>query len=236
MNDDVTEVSEAAHSVAKLLVVDPKSSVPLYKQLTDGIVDCIETTRLMPGQLMPSSRELSKACKVSRKTIMRVYDDLMNQGYLKSVEGVGTFINKPLVADTPVTGEQQAIKLSHLAKRIMQLPTERLSCGFFPELNNGAAPADMLPINQWRKLMLTFSREQTVTESNFVDEPFGYRPLREAICSYVLRKRGIRCTADQVVLFLDAMYSMYAAAQLVIGSGDLVAMEAAQCLSLRGSL
>jgi GntR family transcriptional regulator/MocR family aminotransferase len=108
---------------------------------------------------------------------------------------------------------------------MMQLPAERLSCGFFPELNNGAAPVEFLPMNQWRKLMLNFSRDQTITESNFVEEPFGYRPLREAISQYVLRKKGIRCSADQVVLFLDAMYSFYAAAQLIIDSGDVVAME-----------
>jgi GntR family transcriptional regulator/MocR family aminotransferase len=226
MSDDANTSKNANFdALGQLLSLSTSSDVPLYKQLTDKIIDSIENLRLMPGQLMPSNRDLSKILQVSRNTVLRAYEDLISRGYLKAEEGIGTFTSRPLGGSPAAADGQQAVKLSAMAQRIMQMPFERLSCGFFPELNNGAAPADMVPTKQWRRLMLAFSRDSEIEESDFVNESFGYRPLREAIATYVLRKKGIHCHADQVILFLDAMYSTYAAAQLLIDSGDCVAME-----------
>lgn len=72
--------------------LDKKSGIPLYIQVRKQIRDEIKKGVLKVGAKMPTERELSQRLKVSRNTVSAAYNDLEQDGALKSYQGKGTFV------------------------------------------------------------------------------------------------------------------------------------------------
>lgn len=72
--------------------VKKDSGVPLYVQVKKQIMDLIKNGTLKVGNKMPTERELSENLKVSRNTISTAYNELEQEGVLKSYQGRGTFV------------------------------------------------------------------------------------------------------------------------------------------------
>lgn len=79
--------------VVKIYIkLDKESGVPLYLQVKKHIMYLIKSDILKVGNKMPTERELSENLKVSRNTISSAYNDLEQDGVLKSYQGRGTFV------------------------------------------------------------------------------------------------------------------------------------------------
>ncbi|MBV7274673.1 GntR family transcriptional regulator [Clostridium thailandense] len=72
--------------------VNKESGVPLYLQVKKQIMALIKKGTLKVGNKMPTERELSENLKVSRNTISAAYNELEQEGVLKSYQGRGTFV------------------------------------------------------------------------------------------------------------------------------------------------
>jgi len=77
--------------------VNPSSSEPIYRQLSQQIKESIAQGRLTPEQQLPSVRELSKSLVVNPNTIARVYTELEREGILVTRQGVGVFVAQPRI-------------------------------------------------------------------------------------------------------------------------------------------
>jgi len=75
-------------------MLDNGSSMPLYEQLYVQIINRINNKELLPGDVLPGERRLSEMYNVSRVTIRQAINQLINDGYLKSVQGKGTYVLK----------------------------------------------------------------------------------------------------------------------------------------------
>ncbi|CAB1261703.1 GntR family transcriptional regulator [Clostridium sp. MT-14] len=72
--------------------IDKDSEIPLYLQVKKTIMNLINRGKLKVGEKMPTERELSEKLKVSRNTVSTAYDELEQEGVLKSYQGRGTFV------------------------------------------------------------------------------------------------------------------------------------------------
>lgn len=71
--------------------------VPLYYTLVEKIIKMIEENELQSGSMILSERELMEKYNMSRTTVRKAIDILVNEGYLYKVQGKGTFVqNKKL--------------------------------------------------------------------------------------------------------------------------------------------
>jgi GntR family transcriptional regulator len=66
----------------------------LYQQIVDSILEQIRSGDLEPGARLPSEHALSKQYGVGRNTIRHALSDLAADGYVESVQGVGTFVTE----------------------------------------------------------------------------------------------------------------------------------------------
>ena len=66
----------------------------LQEQLRENLLQAILDGALPPGDALPSSRELSKLLKVSRNTVVLVYDKLVQDSFLIPSDRRGYFINE----------------------------------------------------------------------------------------------------------------------------------------------
>ena len=74
------------------VVLSPTHPDPMYKQVTDQIMDAIASGDLKPNDRLPSVRELSEALNVSAITIKRAYQDLETEGFVLTRAGMGSFV------------------------------------------------------------------------------------------------------------------------------------------------
>jgi GntR family transcriptional regulator len=89
-------------SVCETFSVSPlidrnETSVPLYVQISENLLDKIESGELTPGDRLPSERELSETFGVNRLTLRRAFRVLEDQGLLIRRRGSGTYVAEPKI-------------------------------------------------------------------------------------------------------------------------------------------
>lgn len=61
--------------------------------------------------------------------------------------------------------------------------------------------------------------------AGYTTDPFGYRPLREALARYLNRARNVQCTAQRVAVFGTKRLRLDAIARVLLNPGDAIAFE-----------
>ncbi|UCE48139.1 MAG: GntR family transcriptional regulator [Phycisphaerales bacterium] len=73
--------------------LDLKSGVPFHRQIVDQIRYGIASDRLMPGEQLPTVREMAVHLSVNPNTIRKAYSELEILGILDTQQGTGTFVS-----------------------------------------------------------------------------------------------------------------------------------------------
>ncbi|TKJ38876.1 MAG: GntR family transcriptional regulator [Planctomycetes bacterium B3_Pla] len=74
--------------------LDVKSGVPFHRQIVDQIKYGIASGRLLPGEQLPTVRELAVHLQVNPNTVRKGYSELEILGILNTQQGTGTFVGK----------------------------------------------------------------------------------------------------------------------------------------------
>jgi len=98
--------------------IDPKSAIPIYRQITDGIRRGVAAGLLAPGERLPSVRDLAARLLVNPNTVAKVYRDLERDGLLRARRGQGTYI----AASASSLAERERSRL--IAEQLEQVATD----------------------------------------------------------------------------------------------------------------
>jgi GntR family transcriptional regulator len=72
--------------------LDMHSGVPLYRQLIDQVQAAIAAGLLVPGDQLPTVRQVSVDLEINPNTVMRAYREMEIRGILDTQQGTGTFV------------------------------------------------------------------------------------------------------------------------------------------------
>lgn len=72
--------------------IDRGSSTPISRQLIEQISAACASGRWLPGDRLPSVRQLARELTVNQNTVLRVYEKLTSEGVLEMRHGDGTFV------------------------------------------------------------------------------------------------------------------------------------------------
>lgn len=73
-------------------MIDRNSSLPLYLQVKQLILDAVKSGEYSPGSKIPAETELTEIFGVSRPTVRQAVSELVNEGILQIERGRGTFV------------------------------------------------------------------------------------------------------------------------------------------------
>jgi len=76
-----------------LPALDESSAQPLYQQLQRALRGAIENGIIGPDDALPPERDLAEMLKVSRITVRKAIDELVDDGLLIRKQGSGTFVS-----------------------------------------------------------------------------------------------------------------------------------------------
>ena len=93
--------------IMKIILING-SAIPLYEQIKNAIKENILKNKVEEGEQLPSVRILSKDLKVSILTVKKAYDELEEEGFVESRQGLGTF----------VAGKDSEVKREELQKKL----------------------------------------------------------------------------------------------------------------------
>lgn len=97
------------------------SSVPLYEQIKNAIKENILRNKVKEGEQLPSVRTLSKDLKVSILTVKKAYDELEEEGFVESRQGLGTFVAGK---DSEVKREEMQKELENHLQEVIKLSAD----------------------------------------------------------------------------------------------------------------
>lgn len=73
--------------------LDPRSGVPVYRQIMNKVLSEMATGRLNTGDQLPTVRQLAVDLSINPNTVIRAYRELEIRGFLDTQQGAGTFIS-----------------------------------------------------------------------------------------------------------------------------------------------
>jgi GntR family transcriptional regulator/MocR family aminotransferase len=185
---------------------------------------------LHPGARLPATRDLAAEYGISRPTIVTAFEQLRSEGYVEGKVGSGTYVSKTLPdellqaprAKSVAATRRRGVALSAYARRLRPLPrAESRPARAF----RASQPAlDVFPASLWAQVAAR--RLRRVSARLLAGgEALGYRPLREAVAEYLNTSRGVKCTADQVLIISGVQQALDRTAHLLVDAGDPVWME-----------
>lgn len=74
------------------MIISNTSSIPIYQQIKNSIIEQIMNDELKEDEMIPSIRNLAQDIHISIMTIKKAYDELEQEGYIISKQGKGTFV------------------------------------------------------------------------------------------------------------------------------------------------
>ena len=183
-------------------VLDDHGDEPLYHQLYSHIKREIQEGRIDHDDKLPSKRKLADHLGVSQNTVTTAYEQLIDEGYVRSIERKGYFVEKIdnlLIYDEP---KEQIIASKDLVD-------ESIKYDFSYE----GVDRQSFPFYTWGKITREIINECD-TELLKETESQGDYNLRQSIADYLRQSRGVICSADDIILSSGAEYLFYILFQL----------------------
>ena len=228
----------STNAVDTVVSIDGSAETPLHRQIYDGLREAIVSRRLRPGARLPATRMLAGSLSVSRNTVILAYDELSAEGYLERRARGGTFVALKLPDETMRprrTGGHTRVEAElRSPARVLSARGEAISGMVLPaSVNTESAPRafrpgvpalDAFPAELWGRLLARHWRSSSPRRLAY-GHSAGYRPLREAIASYIAAARGVRCTADEILIVGGAQQALDIATRVLLDPGDAVWLE-----------
>ena len=74
------------------VILSNSSGIPIFEQIEKAIKEAIFSNELKEEDMLPSVRNLANELKISFLTVKRAYDELEQEGFIKTVQGKGSFV------------------------------------------------------------------------------------------------------------------------------------------------
>ena len=231
--------------VPLVLSINPRSRVPLHRQLYEEIRTAVLCGRLSSGARLPSTRALAADLAVSRNTVAGAFDQLLAEGYIEGRLGADTFVVQALPDEllrvphgvpAPTRDPAPAPVLSRrgqmlAATAVSPAPRDGSACAFRP----GIPVLDAFPRDLWARPSARLYRHSASGLLSYGD-PTGYPPLRRAIAEYLRAARGIDCFPEQVIVTSGSQQALDLAARVLLDPGDTAWVEDPGYGGARGAL
>ena len=157
--------------------------VPLYEALYRCIRSDILSGRLRPGQKLPSKRALAENLEVSKITVESAYNQLLFEGYIRSQEKVGYFVEE-VERSAPAATAAPATETAAETELLLDLT---------------GSGTEHFPFSVWTKLqrevMLDYGEKLLLPMPNR-----GIAQLRQAISAHLAAFRGMVVEPENILI------------------------------------
>lgn len=197
-----------------MLHLDADAEAPLYQQIYDQLKQDILSGALPQDMRLPSIRALARELRAGRNTVENAYAQLVLEGYVSVLPRSGYRVNviqRDLHA--PEGPAAQGCRKAGRREEPAARPPDY-------DFHYGNLDAATFPYTVWRKLLFAVMEEARTGRiasdgMHVYGDAHGDLRLRTELAASLYRSRGVRCTADQVVMCSGLQPSIMAVTRLL---------------------
>jgi GntR family transcriptional regulator / MocR family aminotransferase len=180
-----------------MLLLD-KDGRSLYEQLFESLRQEIIKGELKANDALKPIRVLAEEQKISNNTVSRAYQQLLAEGYIRSVKGSGYYVEK--LAALPKT-EIMVNNPKPASVRTNFIPLKY-------DFSYDNYLTDYFPWTKWGKYMQSALLEESCSYKIGYERNEGNVELRKSLCQYINNSRGVNCDWNQIVICAGTQYAM----------------------------
>ena len=112
------------------IIITNSTGLPIFEQIENAIKEAIFSNELKEGEMLPSVRSLANELKISFLTVKRAYDELEKAGFIKTVQGKGSYVspkNLDLIKEEKLKEIQDYIEKIYEVSKLSNISTEEIS-------------------------------------------------------------------------------------------------------------
>lgn len=166
--------------------INRKSKNPMYQQVYQYIRTQILSGKLEQGKKLPSIRQLATQLEVSRNTTQVAYEQLQSEGYIRSENKKGFFV-EAIISDETLNFEP--IRELHHETNHTTMKTIDFKIGTVDQKN--------FPLKKWRMITNKIIKDSSMFSYG---EKQGDIKLRKALADYLFQSRGVNTSAEQIII------------------------------------
>ncbi|MCS4504922.1 HTH-type transcriptional regulatory protein GabR [wastewater metagenome] len=201
--------------------------LPVRRRVYAALRQAILEERLAPGAKLPATRTLARELGLARNTVMRAYEQLEAEGYVRGHTGAGTFVTDTLPRDAPSVPAPPRREAGHapgLSRRGADIAAHPASStlqsgAFVPGIPDVAA----FPFRVWRRLLGRYMNSDHSRLMQYASG--GYGPLKAVLAEHLKVSRMISCDPRQILIVGGAHQGLDLCARMLADPGDEAWME-----------
>ncbi|MCF2502037.1 PLP-dependent aminotransferase family protein [Dyadobacter sp. CY107] len=221
------------HILSALLSLDRSSRIPVFIQIANQIASHIRNGTLSPGSKLPSSRDLAVILGVHRTTIVLAYDELLNQEWVESRKGKGTYVLGKL--PVPLVKTPQEVKgknknyltqagFSFTTRDTLNVPIVKSTTRL--HLDDGLPDPRLAPLEDLSRAI----RTQLLTGDPYLRLGYGDTKgslwLRQELSTYLNETRGMSITPENILIVRGLIMGLHLVSASMLAPGNLAAVAA----------
>lgn len=190
--------------------------IPLYIQLYKYIKNEILCGNIPSESKLPSIRSLAKDLKLSKNTIESAYEQLIAEGYAKSKNRSGLYVEQ-------IENDLKTLKDNSL-NSFKEKCDENNKSKIKYDFSSGQIDLRSFPYNQFRKILNSCVDEYSKELLLYGDHKGDYG-LRYEISKYIHHSRGVTCSPHQIIISSGTQQSLNLLCHILSNFHDSVAFE-----------
>ncbi|RNF84133.1 PLP-dependent aminotransferase family protein [Montanilutibacter psychrotolerans] len=203
----------------------------LNGQLIRALKGAVLAGRIAAGTRLPATRMLARDLGVSRNTVLAAYEQLRAEGFLDGRVGSGSYVAPPLqlVRSAPTAvawpagtspaqtefARRARLYHHHLRQPGRAIPGVRYAFQYGVPVTNPALTS------AWAREL---SHAAAYTSPSYPMTQ-GLPMLREAVCDYLARRRGVLASPDDVLIVDGTQQAVALTARVLLDPGDDAVVE-----------
>jgi len=196
--------------------------VGLSLRLYRAVQRAARAGRLRPGEALPSSRAAAGALGISRNSVSAAYDLLLAEGVIETAPGRRPRLRG--VAAVPLPAPAEAPALSPRGRVWATDPRARQGTEGGGLFAPGEPDPALFPADAFAQRLRRAARQLGPRATGYADY-HGLPALRAAIADQLVRHRGLRIGADQVLVLPGMQAALALMAQTLAAPGDTALVE-----------
>ncbi|GAA3717394.1 transcriptional regulator GabR [Salinicoccus jeotgali] len=160
-----------------------------YQQIYINFKNLILNRKMLPGEKLPTKRNLSKELNVSVNSVTNAYEQLLAEGYIHAIERSGYYVED-------IAQYNDDMEESEFPEDLKEEGAPRR---FEISLSHMATDLEYFPHDKWlnaEKHVFKNYKE----EISQISHPQGPYEIRETISRLISVNRGVKCKPEQIVI------------------------------------
>lgn len=212
-----------------LILIDRQSTIPIFRQLANGLIDLIKNGKIKPGYQLPASRDMASMLKLNRTTVVAAYEELQDQGWLEVIKRKGNFVSRQLPVTNPkIFGDVASNKYpirdaNNFYKQIaVSRPATRQLKPYQLMINDGYPDARIAPLELIIDRYKFLSKRTSLHAKLLVSSISGSNSLRTELALFLSKTRALDISPEHVLVTHGAQLAIFIAASMILQPGSTV--------------